>query len=87
MTVVSFVGVVGIVGGGAYVYSQKDAIIESAKEAAMEEISAAIPGLLSGAMGGSVGGLIPGGAGASASGTGSTGNLIPTPNAPLGLGF
>jgi len=53
MTVVSFVGVVGIIGGGAYVYSQKDAIIESAKEAAMEEITEALPGLLSGALGGS----------------------------------
>jgi hypothetical protein len=86
MTVVSFVGVVGIIGGGAYVYSQKDALIEQAKEAAMEEITAALPDLLSGSLGGDAAGLVPDGIGSASSGTGST-SIVPVPSAPLGLGF
>ena len=59
LSAVSFVGMAGIVGGGAYVYVQKDAIIESVKEAAMEEVTKALPGLLSGSLGGDL--PIPGG--------------------------
>ena len=36
LSTVSFLGMAGIVGGGAYVYVQRDAIIESVKEAAIE---------------------------------------------------
>ena len=85
MSTVSFLGIVAIAGGGTYVYVQKDALIEQAKEAAMEEVTAALPGLLSGALGGGATGLIPGVGGAGSGGTG--GNLLPTPSAPLGLGF
>ncbi len=85
MTVVSFVGVVGIIGGGAYVYSQKDALIEQAKEAAMAEVTAALPGLLSGSLGGGAAGLVPDVSGSDVGSTG--GNFLPTPSAPLGLGF
>ena len=54
LAVVSFVGVVGIIGGGAYVYTQRDALIENAKEkitkAATEAIAGALPGMLDAAM-------------------------------------
>ena len=85
MSTVSFLGIVAIVGGGTYVYVQKDALIEQAKEAAMEEVTAALPGLLSGSLGGGAGGLVPGGIGGSAAESGSS--IIPIPSAPLGLGF
>ena len=32
LAVLSFVGVAGIIGGGAYIYTQRDALIENAKE-------------------------------------------------------
>jgi len=54
LAVLSFVGVSGIIGGGAYVYLQKDALIESAKEkvakAAAEAIAGALPGMMNSAM-------------------------------------
>ena len=62
----SFVVSVAIVGGGAYVYLNKDAMIESAKEkvakAATEAIAGALPGLIDAAMPelpGATGGAIP----------------------------
>ena len=54
LAVLSFVGVAGIVGGGTYVYLQKDALIESAKgkvaKAAAEAIAGALPGMMDSAM-------------------------------------
>ena len=54
LAVLSFVGVSGIVGGGAYVYFQRDALIESAKEkitaAATEALTGALPGMLDSAV-------------------------------------
>ena len=54
LAVLSFAGVAGIVGGGTYVYFQRDALIESAKEkitaAATEAIAGALPGMLDAAM-------------------------------------
>ena len=85
MSTVSFLGIVAIAGGGTYVYVQKDALIEQAKEAAMAEVTAALPGLLSGSLGGGAAGLVPDVSGASAGSSGS--NFLPTPSAPLGLGF
>ena len=59
-----------IVAGGAYVYLNKDAMIESAKEssnkAATEAVTAALPGMLDAAMPEMpevTGGAIPGGGG------------------------
>lgn len=59
-----------IVAGGAYVYLNKDAMIESAKQAATkaatEAVTAALPGLLDAAMPEMpevTGGAIPGGGG------------------------
>ena len=76
MSTVSFLGIVAIAGGGTYVYIQKDALIEQAKEAAMAEVTAALPGLLSGSLGGGAAGLVPDVSGA---GVGSTGgNFLPT---------
>jgi hypothetical protein len=43
-----------VVGAGAYVYLNKDALIESAKEAAIKQVTAsvteALPGMIGGAM-------------------------------------
>ena len=54
LAVLSFVGVAGIIGGGVYVYTQRDALIESAKgkiaAAATEAIAGALPGMLDAAM-------------------------------------
>ena len=54
LAVLSFLGTASIIGGGVYVYLQKDALIESAKEkitnAATEAIAGALPGMLNGAM-------------------------------------
>ena len=62
----SFVVSGAIVGGGVYVYLNKDALIESAKEkitnAATEAIAGALPGMLDAAMPelpGATGGPIP----------------------------
>ena len=62
LSTVSFLGMVGIVGGGTYVYVQRDDIIDSVKQAAMEEVTKALPDLLSGSLGGDlpVGGDLPG---------------------------
>ena len=54
LAVLSFAGVAGIIGGGYYVYSQRDAIIDGVKEQvtkhATEAISGALPGLIDAAM-------------------------------------
>ena len=49
---VSFLGMAGIVGGGIYVYVNKDAIIDNVKEIAIEQVKESLPELLSGALGG-----------------------------------
>ena len=54
LAVLSFVGTASIVGGGVYVYLNREAITESAKEkvtkAATEAIAGALPGLIDSAM-------------------------------------
>ncbi len=54
LAVLSFLGTAGIIGGGAYLYMKKDALIEKAKEnvanAAVEAVSGALPGLIDAAM-------------------------------------
>ena len=54
LAVLSFVGTAGIIGGGYYLYTQKDPIIEGMKEkivtAATEAISDALPGMMDAAM-------------------------------------
>ena len=54
LAVLSFLGTASIIGGGVYVYLQKDALIESAKErvtkAATEAIAGALPGMLDAAV-------------------------------------
>jgi len=66
LAVSSFVVSASIVGGGVYVYLNKDAMIEDAKEkittAATEAIAGALPGMLDAAMPelpGATGGAIP----------------------------
>tara|TARA_Y100000356_G_C11219534_1_gene268264 strand:+ start:766 stop:990 length:225 start_codon:yes stop_codon:yes gene_type:complete len=54
LAVLSFLGTASIIGGGTYLYLQKDAIIENAKEkvakAAAEAITEALPGMMDSAM-------------------------------------
>lgn len=54
LAVLSFLGTASIVGGGAYVYLNREALIESAKsaaaKAATEAVTAALPGMLDAAM-------------------------------------
>ena len=54
LAILSFVGVGGIIGGGVYVYTQKDAIIENIKEKALgslgKGISSALPNVVEGVM-------------------------------------
>ena len=54
LSVLSFVGVAGIIGGGTYVYLQRDAIIDGVKEQvtkhATEAITNALPGMIDAAM-------------------------------------
>tara|TARA_B100001939_G_scaffold126767_1_gene109879 strand:- start:233 stop:457 length:225 start_codon:yes stop_codon:yes gene_type:complete len=54
LAVLSFVGTAGIIGGGTYIFLQKDTIIDGIKkqvtEAAVEGVSGALPGLIDAAM-------------------------------------
>ena len=84
LAVLSFAGVAGIVGGGTFVYFQRDALIESAKEkitaAATEAIAGALPGMLDSAMPEMpevTGGVIPAAPGASPLPS-TTGPVIPS---------
>ena len=67
LAILSFLGVASIIGGGTYVYLQKDAIIDGVKEQvtkhATEAITGALPGMIDSAMPelpGTTGGAIPG---------------------------
>ena len=54
LAVLSFVGTAGIIGGGYYLYTQKDPIIEGMKDkivtAATEAIADALPGMMDAVM-------------------------------------
>ena len=74
LSLASFVVSAAVVGSGVYVYLNKDAMIENAKEkitnAATEAIAGALPGMLDAAMPelpGATGGAIPMGEGAGGS--------------------
>jgi hypothetical protein len=66
LAILSFAGTTSIIGGGAFVYLNKDSIIENAKNqisaAASEAITGALPGMMDSAMPelpSSTGGAIP----------------------------
>ena len=70
LAILSFAGTAGIVGGGTYVYTQRDALIENAKSqiaaAAGEAITDALPDMMDSSMPGlpaSTGGALPMGGG------------------------
>ena len=69
MSTVSFLGVLTIAGGGAYVYANKEAIKDNIKTQITEAITSALPDLLGGGLP-----EVPGAGGGS-----------PLPNAPVGL--
>jgi len=48
----SFIVSTAVVGSGVYIYTNKDPLIEKAKEQVMESIKDTLPGALSGALGG-----------------------------------
>ena len=54
LAVLAFLGTAGIIGGGYYLYTQKDPIIDGMKEkivtAATEAIADALPGMMDAAM-------------------------------------
>ena len=52
MAVLSFIGTASIIGGGAYVYTQKDAIVDNVRERITEELAKALPDMIVGAVGG-----------------------------------
>ena len=60
LALLSFGVSTAIVAGGVYVYTQKDAIIESVKEEAMSQIGDMIGDAVGSAAGGVVGGLLSG---------------------------
>jgi len=57
LAVVSFAVSAGVVAGGTYVYLNKDALVEQAKERVTKAVTEAVSGALGGLGGG--GGLVP----------------------------
>ena len=52
MAVLSFIGTASIIGGGVYVYTQRDAIVDDVRERITEELAKALPDMIVGAVGG-----------------------------------
>ena len=52
LAVLSFVGTASIIGGGIYLYTQKDAITEKVKEEVVNGVAEVLPELISDAVGG-----------------------------------
>ena len=69
MSTVSFIGVLTIAGGGAYVYANKEVIKSNIQERITEALTEALPDILGGGLP-----EVPGAGGAS-----------PIPSAPVGL--
>ena len=60
MAIASFLVSATVVGGGVYLYTQKDVLVERARERATEAITEAVTGALAGGItGGLTGGGIP----------------------------
>ena len=59
MAIASFVVSTVVVGGGVYLYTQKDALIERARERATEAVTEAVTEAIGGALGGGLGGGLP----------------------------
>jgi len=54
LAVLSFVGTASIIGGGVYLYTQKDVITERVKEEVVNGVAEALPELIADAVGGIV---------------------------------
>lgn len=63
LAVVSFAVSAGVVGGGAYLYTQREAITEDIKEKVAAGVAEALPGMIQGAMGGAALPGVPSGGG------------------------
>ena len=74
MTVVSFLVSATVVGGGVYLYTQKDALVDRAKERATEAITEMVSGAIVDSLSGGLTGGLSGGGG------------IPAPSSPAGSG-
>ena len=48
LAITSFIVSAGVVGGGVYLYANKDALIDQTKEAAIKEVQGLLPSLLGG---------------------------------------
>jgi len=81
LAVLSFLGTASIIGGGAYVYVQKDAILEDVKEKATEAVMEAVTGALPGLVGGMMPEL-PGVTGGEIPSVGGVGGGLPSTTGP-----
>ena len=82
LAISSFAISLTVVGGGLYLYTQKDAIIESVTEKALGSIGGgALSGLAGGALGGAGGLDLP--TNPQAAPSAPTGPSLPVPNSPL----
>ena len=74
MTVVSFLVSATVVGGGVYLYTQKDALVDKARERATEAITDIVSGAITDSFSGGLTEQLPAGGG------------IPAPSSPAGAG-
>lgn len=82
LAILSFLVSASVVGGGVYLYTQKDALIEKARDRVTEEIT----GIVTNALGDGVAGILGGGSDLPIPSSGG-GGLIPTPGSPTGTGI
>ena len=75
LAVTSFLVSASVVGGGVYLYTQKDALVEKARERATEAITDIVSGALVDGLSGGITEQLPSGGG------------LPIPSSPAGAGL